>query len=69
LVAKASGAAQRFVVASGDAGRRLDLFLAGQVDTLSRSQLARQIGQAAATVNGAVGAPSRKLKAGDIVVF
>jgi 23S rRNA pseudouridine1911/1915/1917 synthase len=70
LVAKdSSGASRRFVVGAGDAGRRLDLFLAAQVASLSRSQLARQIGQAAATVNGAVGAPSRKLRAGDVVMF
>ena len=36
---------------------------------MSRSQLARQIGQAAVTVNGAAGAPSRKLRAGDVVLW
>ena len=36
---------------------------------MSRSQLARQIGQAAVTVNGAPGVPSRKLHAGDVVVW
>jgi 23S rRNA pseudouridine1911/1915/1917 synthase len=51
------------------AGQRLDLFLAQQVPGVSRSQLARQIGQAAVTVNGATGTPSRKLRAGDLVVY
>ena len=36
---------------------------------MSRSQLARQIGQAAVTVNGAAGVPSRKLHAGDVIVW
>ena len=36
---------------------------------MSRSQLARQIGQAAVTVNGAPGVPSRKLHAGDVIVW
>ncbi len=51
------------------AGQRLDQFLAHQVPGVSRSQLARQIGQAAVTVNGAAGTPSRKLKTGDLVVY
>jgi 23S rRNA pseudouridine1911/1915/1917 synthase len=36
---------------------------------VSRSQLARQIGQAAVMVNGAPGVPSRKLHAGDVIVW
>jgi 23S rRNA pseudouridine1911/1915/1917 synthase len=57
------------VVPPDGAGQRLDLFLAQQVPGVSRSQLARQIGQAAVTVNGAAGTPSRKLRAGDLVVY
>lgn len=60
-------AARRFVVASAAVGQRLDLFLAEQVGSVSRSQLARQIGQAAVTVNGEAGVPSRKLRVGDVV--
>ena len=60
-------AARRFVVAPAAVGQRLDLFLAEQVGSVSRSQLARQIGQAAVTVNGEAGVPSRKLRAGDVV--
>jgi 23S rRNA pseudouridine1911/1915/1917 synthase len=36
---------------------------------VSRSQLARQIGQGAVTVNGVADPPSRKLRAGDVVVW
>jgi 23S rRNA pseudouridine1911/1915/1917 synthase len=48
---------------------RLDSFLAGEVPEVSRSQLSRQIGQGAVTVNDAVFPPSRKLRAGDVVVW
>jgi len=57
------------VVAADAAGQRLDLFLAHNVEEVSRSQLARQIGEAAVTVNGAAGTPSRKLRSGDVVVW
>jgi 23S rRNA pseudouridine1911/1915/1917 synthase len=60
---------RRFVVAAAAAGSRLDSFLAQQIAEVSRSQLARQIGQAAVMVNGATGAPSRKLRAGDVIVW
>ena len=57
------------VVPSASAGKRLDLFLAGAIAEVSRSQLGRHIGQGAVTVNGAESAPSRKLRAGDVVVW
>jgi 23S rRNA pseudouridine1911/1915/1917 synthase len=57
------------VVAADAAGQRLDVFLAQNVAEVSRSQLSRQIGEAAVTVNGAAGTPSRKLRAGDVVVW
>ncbi len=60
---------RRFVVATAAAGQRLDSFLAQQIAEVSRSQLARHIGQAAVTVNGAAGVPSRKLRAGDVIVW
>ena len=60
---------RRFVVAQAAVGQRLDLFLAQQIESVSRSQLARQIGQAAVTVNGEAGVPSRKLRAGDVVTW
>jgi 23S rRNA pseudouridine1911/1915/1917 synthase len=62
-------APRRFVVAQAAVGQRLDLFLAQQIESVSRSQLARQIGQAAVTVNGEAGAPSRKLRLGDVVTW
>jgi 23S rRNA pseudouridine1911/1915/1917 synthase len=65
----ASSQPRRFVVSPAGAGQRLDLFLAEEVPSVSRSQIARQIGQAAVTVNGAPGTPSRKLRAGDEVVW
>src|SRR6186713_1735614 len=60
---------RRFVVAADAAGQRLDVFLAQHVAEVSRSQLSRQIGEAAVTVNGAAGTPSRKLRPGDVVVW
>jgi 23S rRNA pseudouridine1911/1915/1917 synthase len=57
------------VVAAAGAGQRLDVFLSQEIADVSRSQLARQIGQAAVTVNGAAGVPSRKLHAGDVIVW
>ncbi|HMF40856.1 MAG TPA: RluA family pseudouridine synthase [Polyangia bacterium] len=57
------------MVAADAAGQRLDRFLADNVAAVSRSQLARQIGEAAVTVNGAAGTPSRKLRRGDVVVW
>jgi 23S rRNA pseudouridine1911/1915/1917 synthase len=60
---------RQFVAGGDDAGQRLDLFLAREVGSVSRSQLARQIGEAAVTVNGEVATPSRKLRAGDVVVW
>jgi 23S rRNA pseudouridine1911/1915/1917 synthase len=62
-------AQRRFVVAATAAGQRLDVFLSQEIADVSRSQLARQIGQAAVTVNGAPGVPSRKLHAGDVIVW
>jgi 23S rRNA pseudouridine1911/1915/1917 synthase len=65
----AAVASRRFVVASSAGGQRLDVFLSQEIADVSRSQLARQIGQAAVTVNGAAGVPSRKLHAGDVIVW
>jgi 23S rRNA pseudouridine1911/1915/1917 synthase len=62
-------ATRTLVVATPAAGTRLDVFLAGEIADVSRSQLTRHIGQGAVTVNGAPGAPSRKLRAGDVVVW
>ncbi|HVU51052.1 MAG TPA: RluA family pseudouridine synthase [Polyangia bacterium] len=48
---------------------RLDVFLASEIAEVSRSQLSRHVAEGAVTVNGAASAPSRKLRAGDVVVW
>ena len=66
-----AGAAQgqRLVVAAEHAGKRLDVFLAATVADVSRSQLTRHITEGAVTVAGAPAAPSRKVRAGEVVVW
>jgi len=59
----------KFVVTPAAAGKRLDLFLAGEVPGVSRSQLARHIGMGAVTVDGRAQPPSRKLRAGEVVAW
>ncbi len=62
-------AERRLVVPAEAAGQRLDLFLAGAVDGVSRSQLTRHVTLGAVTVNGGASAPARKLRAGDVIVW
>jgi 23S rRNA pseudouridine1911/1915/1917 synthase len=62
-------ATRRFVVGPDGVGTRLDLFLAAAIPEVSRSQLTRQIGQGAVTVNDVAFPPSRKLRAGDVVLW
>jgi 23S rRNA pseudouridine1911/1915/1917 synthase len=57
------------VVPPSGAGRRLDVFLAAEIAEVSRSQLSRHVAEGAVTVNGTPTAPSRKLRAGDVVVW
>ncbi len=57
------------IVPPTGAGKRLDVFLADVIAEVSRSQLGRHIGQGAVTVNGVASAPSRKLRAGDVIVW
>jgi 23S rRNA pseudouridine1911/1915/1917 synthase len=45
------------------------VFLAGEIADVSRTQLSRHVAEGAVTVNGAAGAPSRKLRAGDVIVW
>jgi 23S rRNA pseudouridine1911/1915/1917 synthase len=72
-VSQASGAsadARTLVMGPEVAGRRLDAALAQVLPEVSRTQLARQIGEGCVTVNGRLAAaPSQKLKAGDVVVW
>jgi 23S rRNA pseudouridine1911/1915/1917 synthase len=57
------------VVPPDAAGKRLDVFLAQAISEVSRSQLSRHVAEGAVTVNGASSSPSRKLRAGDVVVW
>ncbi|MEP6653903.1 MAG: RluA family pseudouridine synthase [Myxococcales bacterium] len=57
------------VVTAAQAGKRLDVYLASELPEVSRSQLTRHIAEGAVTVGGARGVPSRKVRAGDVVVW
>jgi 23S rRNA pseudouridine1911/1915/1917 synthase len=57
------------VVAPAAQGQRLDVMLAEQIAEVSRSQLARHIAEGAVTVNGQRVVPSRKVRAGDVVMW
>jgi 23S rRNA pseudouridine1911/1915/1917 synthase len=58
---------RRFLVNATQAGCRLDVVLSECVGEVSRTQLSRHIAEGAVTVNGAAAAPSRKVRAGDVV--
>ena len=58
-----------FVVAPSAAGRRLDLVLAAEFPQVSRTQFSRHVSEGAVTVNGKSAAPSRKLRAGEVIVW
>lgn len=58
-----------FVVASDDQGKRLDVTLSALVPEVSRTQLSRHVSEGAVTVNGVIVAPSRKLRAGDVICW
>jgi 23S rRNA pseudouridine1911/1915/1917 synthase len=57
------------VVGAEQAGRRLDVFLTAVVTGESRSQLTRHIVEGAVQVDGTRAAPSRKVRAGEIVAW
>jgi 23S rRNA pseudouridine1911/1915/1917 synthase len=60
---------RRIVVAPTAQGQRLDVLLAGEIAEVSRSQLARHIAEGAVTLNGERAVPSRKVRAGDVVLW
>jgi 23S rRNA pseudouridine1911/1915/1917 synthase len=64
-----SGGPRTIVVPQAAQGLRLDLMLAARIEKVSRSQLARHIAEGAVTVNGERTVPSRKVRAGDVVVW
>ena len=57
------------MVAPSAAGRRLDLVLAAEFPEVSRTQFTRHVSEGAVTVNGKAAAPSRKLRAGEVIVW
>jgi 23S rRNA pseudouridine1911/1915/1917 synthase len=67
--ANPSQPALSFIVTPAEIGRRLDVVLAGRIDGVSRTQLARHIGEAAVTVNGKPAAPSQKMRGGEQVTW
>jgi 23S rRNA pseudouridine1911/1915/1917 synthase len=60
---------RRIVLPPEAEGKRLDVALAAAIPEVSRTQLGRQIGEGAVTLNGRASAPSQKVKAGDVVVW
>lgn len=62
-------APRKIVVAPAAQGQRLDVMLAEEIAEVSRSQLARHISEGAVTVNGERVVPSRKVRAGDVVLW
>ena len=64
-----SSAAFEFVVCPGDAGQRLDLFLAKQDLPFSRSQLTRRIDEGEVLVDGRSCKPGHRLRIGQKVYF
>jgi len=58
-----------FSIAADAAGKRLDVVLAEFIDDVSRSQISRQMGEGAVTLNGKPASQSQKVRAGDIVVW
>lgn len=60
---------KRFLVASEDAGNRLDLFLVSQLPELSRARVQELISQEKVTVNGSAAKASLKLRGGEDVAI
>ncbi len=58
-----------FVITSGEAPKRLDVFLVNREPKLSRSALQRLIEQGRVQLNGQVVKPSQKIKPGDTITF
>jgi 23S rRNA pseudouridine1911/1915/1917 synthase len=57
-----------FVVALGEEGKRLDVFLSEKMPDVSRSQLQRIIGTGSVQVNGAIARPALRVQTGDLVL-
>jgi 23S rRNA pseudouridine1911/1915/1917 synthase len=57
------------LIAADTAGKRLDVVLALRIADVSRSQISRQIGEGAVTLNGQPASQSQKVRTGDLVVW
>jgi 23S rRNA pseudouridine1911/1915/1917 synthase len=70
LDAKLDTGSEGWLVAPAAAGDRLDVYLTALIPQVSRSQLARHIGEGAVTIDGqVVAAPSRRIRSGERVVW
>jgi 23S rRNA pseudouridine1911/1915/1917 synthase len=58
---------QQLTAASGDAGRRLDLFLAERVPELSRTRIQELIGDGQVHVDGRIAKSAHRISAGEII--
>lgn len=58
-----------FQAEPGQAGKRLDVFLTGEVPEMTRSHIQKLIDEGRVTVNGTAAKANAKLKPGDEVVF
>jgi len=58
-----------FVVTSGEAPKRVDIFLVNREPKISRSAIQRLIQEGRVKINGQVVKPSQKIKPGDIIAF
>jgi len=58
---------QQLTAASGDAGRRLDLFLAERVSELSRTRIQELIREANVHVDGKIARASHRVAAGEVI--
>jgi 23S rRNA pseudouridine1911/1915/1917 synthase len=67
-MAEGANGEQVFIVGDGDRNTRLDVFLAGKMPDISRSQLQRLIDTRAVQVNGEVAKSSVKVNTGDLIL-
>ena len=67
--ARESARVVKLSVAAGDAGERLDRFLAAQLPELSRTRIQSLVDHGRVTVNGAPGKRSYRVESGDAVVL
>jgi 23S rRNA pseudouridine1911/1915/1917 synthase len=69
LLGRTPDPSRTFLIAADTAGKRLDVVLALRIADVSRSQISRQIGEGAVTLNGQPASQSQKVRTGDLVVW